>query len=183
MSGPQNPLVPLQQSLGVANQTAQHQPTSETSAQQNIPLVMPGMIQQLQSTNMPSKLINIISAHVPLSVENKVWAYAYVDLGTLLESTNNPDEEEKSDFFPDCSCNKIPFRPTIKHQSINTFSAWNKAFRVLTELLAIKWPHLCLPLTQYSLLINEQAGKFSFAQVYGYNKRFRRQIVTDPSTP
>ena len=116
---PQNPPVPLQQSAGVANQTTQHQPTNKTGIQQNIPLVMPGMIQQLQLINMPGKLINIISAHIPLSVKNKVWAYTYMDLGTLLESTNNPDEEEFN-FFPDHSCNKISFRPMTNHQSINT---------------------------------------------------------------
>ena len=125
---------------------------------------MPGILPQLQSTNMPGKKLNIISAHIPLSIKSKVWSCTYVNLGTLLESTtNNPDEEEEYDFFPDCSSNKISFRPTTKHHTINTFSAWNKAFRVLTELLAIEWPQLCLPLIQYTHLINEQAGKFPFS--------------------
>ena len=84
---------------------------------------MPGILQQLQSNNMPGKHLNIISAHVPLTVKNKVWSYAYIDLSTLLESTNNPDEEEEYDFFPDCSSNKISFRSTTKYHTINTFSA------------------------------------------------------------
>ena len=107
----------------------------------------------------------------------------YVDLGTLLESTTNPDEEEEFDLIPDRSTNKIPIRLTTKHHNINTFSAWNKAFRVLTELLAFKWPNLCLPLVQYSHLINEQAGKFPFTQVYAYDKCFRHQVVADLLTP
>ena len=105
---------------------------------------MPGMVQQLQSTNLPGKNFNIISAHVPLTIKNRVWAYSYVDLGSLLESSTNPDEEEEYDLFQDKVSNKISFRPTTKHHSITTFAPWNRAFRVLTKLLAIKWPQLCL---------------------------------------
>ena len=150
---------------------------------QNIPPVMPGVIQQLQSTNMPSKHYNIISAHVPLTIKNKVWSYSYVDLGTLLESSTSPHEEEEYDLFLDKVSNKISFRPTTKHHTINMFAAWNRALRVLTKLLAIKWPHLCLQLVQYTHLINKQAGKFPFSQVYAYDKRFWHQISTDPSLP
>ena len=174
------PTVLLQQS--VATGTTGNQ-ADLAGNQQNIPPVMPGILPQLTSTNMPGKTLNIISAHVPLSVKNKVWSYAYIDLATLLESTCNPDKEEQLDFFPDRATNKISFHPTTKHQSINTFNAWNKAFRVLTKLLAIKWPQLCLPLLQYTHLINEQAGKFPFAQVYAYAKRFHRQLATHLSIP
>ena len=132
---------------------------------------------------MSSKHLNIISSHVPLSIKIKVWSYAYMDLGTLLESTTNPDEEEEFDLIPDRNTNKIAIRLTTKHHNINTFSPWNKAFRVLTELLAIKWPNLCLPLVQYSHLINEQAGKFPFSQVYAYDKHFRHQVAADLLTP
>ena len=166
----------LQQSMTMTTAT-QH----DQQSIQNIPPVMPGVIQQLQSTNMPGKHYNIISAHVPLTIKNKVWSYSYVDLGTLPESSTNPDEEEEYDLFPDKVSNKISFRPTTKHHTINTFAAWNRAFRVLTELLAIKWPHLCLQLVQYAHLINEQVGKFPFSQVYAYDKRFRHQISMDPS--
>ena len=148
--------------------------------QQNIPPVMPGILPQLTSTNMPGKALNIISAHVPLSIKNEVWLYAYVELATLLESTSNPDKEEQFNFFPDRATNKISFCPTTKHHSSNTFNAWNRASRVLTKLLAIKWPQLCLPLLQYAHLINEQAGKFPFTQVYAYDKRFYRQLATGP---
>ena len=151
------PTLHLQQSMS----TSPSQPDQHSI--QNIPPVMPGMVQQLQSTNLPGKNYNIISAHVPLTIKNKVWAYLYVDLGSLLESSTNPDEEEKYDLFPDKVSNKISFRPTTKHHSITTFAAWNRAFRVLTELLAIKWPQLCLQLVQYIHLINEQVGKFPFA--------------------
>ena len=62
---------------------------------------MPGILPQFQSTNMPGKQVNIVSAHVPLSTKNKVWSYTYLDLEILLESITNPDEEEEFDIFPD----------------------------------------------------------------------------------
>ena len=124
----------------------QSQPQPDQGAKQDIPAITPGIMPQLQYHNMPGKLLSIISAHIPLSIKNKVWSYVYMDLGTLLESTNNPDEEEEYDLVPDHSTNKIAFRPTTKHHNINIFSAWTKTFCVLTELLALKWTNLCLPL-------------------------------------
>ena len=91
----------LQQSMAMSlSQPDQH-------SIQNIPPVMLGMVQQLQSTNLSGKNYNIISVHVPLTIKNKVWAYSYVDLGSLLESSTNPDEEEEYDLFPDKVSNKM----------------------------------------------------------------------------
>ena len=138
---------------------------------------------QLNVSNLPGKTQSIISVHVPLSVKNKVWAYTYVDLGSLLANYNNPDEEEQFDFFPDHINQCISFKPSNKHAQITNIATWNKAFRVLIELSALKWPHLCLPMVQYMHIINKESGKFPFAQIYSYDKCFRRQLAGDPTQP
>ena len=108
----------------------------------------------------------------------------YIDLGSLLDNnTSNPDEEEQFDFFPDHVNQRISFKLTNKHAQINSFNAWNKAFRVLIELMEAKWNNLCLPMVQYKHIINEQAGKFPFQQVYAYDKHFHWQLAGDPSIP
>ena len=137
-----------------------------------LPILL-GIAANLQVSNTPGKLSNLISAHVPLTIKNKVWSYMYIDLGSLLDNnTSNPDEEEQFDFFPDHVNQRISFKLTNKHAQINSFNAWNKAFRVLIELMEAKWNNLCLPMVQYKHIINEQAGKFPFQQVYAYDKHF-----------
>ena len=80
----------------------------------------------------------------------------YIDLGFLLDNnTNNPDEEEQFNFFPDHVNQRISFKPTNKHALINSFNSWNKAFRVLIDIMATKWNHLCLPMVKYMHIINE----------------------------
>ena len=132
---------------------------------------------------MPGKPLDIIiSTHVPQSVKNKGWAYSSVDLGALRDSYN-PDEQEQFDLLPDRQTNNITLRASNKHVSITSFALWNKAFRILIELTACKWPHLCLPMIQYSHFINEQSGKFPFQQVYAYDKKFHHQLTTNLLIP
>ena len=104
----------------------------------------------------------------------------YIDLGSLLDNYTNPDKEEQFNFFSNRLNQKISFKPTNKYAQITSFNAWNKAFHILIELISAKGPHLCLPMVQYMHIINKQAGKFPFNQVYSYDKRFHHQLAGDP---
>ena len=83
--------------------------------------------------------------------------------------------------MPDRQTNSITFKVSNKYVNITSFALWNKAFRILIELTACKWPHLCLPMVQYSHFINKQSGKFPFQQVYAYDKKFHHQMSTNPA--
>ena len=147
-------------------------PVAAPSVPNLIPPVIPGLLSNLQVTNVPGKLSNLILAHVPLSIKNKVWSYMYINVGSLLDNYSNPDEEKQFNFFPDRVNQKISFKAPNKYAQITSFNAWNKAFHMLIELIAVKWPTLCLPMIQYMHIIHEQAGKFPFTQVYSYDKQF-----------
>ena len=88
----------------------------------------------LQFHNLPGKTQCKISNHVWQAIKNKIWSYSYVDLGALLDSNTNPEDEEEYDLFPDRTNNCISFKPSNKHASITSFSAWNQAFHVLIEI-------------------------------------------------
>ena len=168
--------VPVSPSVPVATQQADPQPHI-------IPPIILAMISSLQFHNLPGKTQCKISNHVGQSIKNKIWSYSYVDLGALLDSNTNPEDEEEYDLFPDRTNNCFSFKPSNKHASITSFSVWNQAFHVLIEITCVKWPHLCLPMVQYSHIISEQAGKFPFQQVCSYDKCFHHQLVQDPSQP
>ena len=148
-----------------------------------VPPLMPAAVNTFQQTDLPGKPVDIIiSTHVPQSVKNKVWAYSYIDLGALINSYN-PDEQEQFDLLPDRQTNNITLWASNKHINITSFALWNKAFRIVIELTACRWPQLCLPMIQYPHFINEQSGKFPFQQVYAYDEKFHHQLVTNPPIP
>ena len=128
---------------------------------------MPGIIPNLQFHNLPGKILTHISDHVSQSVRNKIWSYNHVDLGALLDNNNNPEDEEEYDLFPDKPNNHISFQPSNKHVGITSFSAWNCVFCVLIKIMAIKWPHLCLPMVQYSHIIWSKQGNAYFPKFMG----------------
>ena len=108
--------------------------------QNRIPPILPGVLPNLQFHNLPGKIHTRISDHGGQTTKNKIWSYSYIDLGTLLDNNNNPDDEEAYDLFPDRTNNCISFKPSNKHASITSFSAWNNTFHVLIEIMAVKWP-------------------------------------------
>ena len=86
-------------------------------------------------TTIPATLMNALSVrdaagnlqlkianHVPQSIKNKVWQYQYVDLGSLINTDQVPDELTY-DFFPDHDENKISFKPSKPHGKITNFIA------------------------------------------------------------
>ena len=109
---------PVSPSVLVTTQQADLQPHI-------IPPIMPGVIPSLQFHNLPGKIQCKISNHVGQAIKNKIWSYSYVDLGALLDSNTNPEDEEEYDLFPDRTNNCISFKPSNKHASITSFSAWN----------------------------------------------------------
>ena len=56
---------------------------------------------------------------------------------------------------------------------IDSYNSWNKAFRVLTEIVALKWLDQCLLMVQYAAEISGNIGKFTFAATYNYDIKFR----------
>ena len=165
----------------IAATTQQHQSSAMTTTTQPqliqstnqpinyIPPLLPGVVNAFQQTDLPGKPLNIIiSTHVPQSVKNKVWVYNYIDL------------QEQFNLLPDRQTNNITLRASNNHVNITSFALWNKAFRILTKLVACKWPQLCLPMLQYLHFINEQSGKIPFQQVYAYNKKFCHQLAPSP---
>ena len=59
----------------------------------------------------------------------------------------------------------------------------NKAFRVLTEIVAFRDPTQCLPMVQYAAELNDNIGKFTFLVTYQYDMKFHLKKQIKPSIP
>ena len=48
-----------------------------------------------------------------------------------------------------------------------------KLFRVLTEIVALKWPDQCLPMVQYVAQISDNIGRLTCTATFNYDIKFR----------
>ena len=143
------------------------------------------LVNTLAVSTVPGKQYEpILSMHVSQSVKKRVWAGEYIDLAYLLE-TNPVPEDEKSYKFA-CisnSTNKLSLTTAKPKAKIDSYNSWNKAFRVLTEIVTLCDPSQCLPMVQYAAELNDNIGKFTFPVTYQYDMKFRLKKQIKPQTP
>ena len=94
-------------------------------------------------------------------------------------------EDKKSYEFacPSNSTNKLSLTTAKPKAKVDSYNSWNKAFRVLTKLVALHDPSQCLPMVQYAAELNDNIGKFTFLVTYQYDMKFRLKKQIKPQTP
>ena len=109
-------------------------------------------INALAVSTVPGKQYEpILTRHVSQSIKKQVWAVEYIDLAYLLETNPVPKDEKSYEFA--CisnSTNKLSLITAKPKAKIDSYNSWNKAFRVLTEIVALQDPSQCLPMVQYA---------------------------------
>ena len=109
----------------------------------------------------------ILSMYISASIKKKIWAGQYIDLGYLFESQPVPDDDKAYEFS--CSnnnTNKLSLTTAKPKAKVDSYTSWNKAFWVLKEIVALKWPDQCLPMVQYAAELCDNIGKFPFKVSY-----------------
>ena len=105
--------------------------------------------------------------------------WEYVDLAYLLETNLVPENKKSYEFAcTSHSTNKLSLTTTKPKAKIESYNAWNKAFRVLTEIVALRDPSQCLPMVHYVAELNDNIDKFTFLVTYQYDMKFhlKKQI-------
>ena len=122
--------------------------------------------------------------HVSQSLKKCIWAGEYIDLAYLLETNPVPGDEQSYKFA--CSpnsINKLSLTTAKPKAKVDSYNSWNKAFWVLTEIVALRDPSQCLPMVQYAAELNDNIGKFTFPVTYQYNMKFMLKKQIKPQTP
>ena len=133
-------------------------------------------------TALGKKPESILSMHVSSLVQKKIWTGQYIDLAYLLETQLVPDDEKAYEFS--CSnnnTNKLSLTTAKPKAKVDSYTSWNKAFWVLTEIVTLRWLDQCLPMVQYAAELCNNIGKFPF-QV-SYNVKFRLKKQSHPYLP
>ena len=122
--------------------------------------------------------------HVSTSLKKKIWVGQYINLAYLLETHPVPEDDKAYEF----SClnnntNKLSLTTAKPKAKVDSYTSWNKAFRVLIEIVALKWPDQCLPMVQYATELCDNIGKFPFQVSYNYDVKFRLKKQSCPNLP
>ena len=112
-----------------------------------------------------------------------MWAGKYIDLAYLLETNPVPEDVKSYKFACISNSTKLSLTTAKPKAKIDSYNSWNKAFRVLTEIVALQDPSQCLPMVQYAAELNDNIGKFTFPVTYQYDMKFRLKRQIKPQTP
>ena len=95
-----------------------------------------------------------------------------------------PEDEKLYEFAcTSHSTNKLSLTTAKPKAKIENYNSWNKAFRVLTEIVLLCDPAQCLPMVKYTAELNDNIGKFTFLVTYQYDMNFCLKKQIKPSTP
>ena len=92
----------------------------------------------------------------------------------MLETQPVPEDDKAYEFS--CSnnnTNKLSLTTAKPKAKVDSYTSWNKAFRVLIEIVALKSPDQCLPIVKYAAELCNNIGKFPLQVSYNYDVKFR----------
>ena len=124
----------------------------------------------------------VIWAHVDPSLQLKIINNEYIDFARLVPKNKmSRDQDHKMELIS--KGGYTYFFPVSEHETANisSFSKWEQAFRVFSNIFTHAHPHKASELIQYNHVIQTAANSFIWDNVYTYNHEFRMQISHFPN--
>ena len=129
-------------------------------------------VQQLLS---PSALVDegyiVVGAHLDENTVAKINKGEYVDFGKLLPCDKVMAEEDNR-MEVVVRNGKAFWVPVSSAVSINSFTKWEQAFRVYSNIYCKSNPHRSAELIEYNHIIHTIAMAYMWENVYQYDKEF-----------
>ena len=123
----------------------------------------------------------VIGTHVDPNLQQKIINCEYVDFSKRISKGNmmvNEDHRMElvskgglTYFVPVSDCDSIV---------INSFSRWEQAFRVFSNIFTRAHPQKASELIEYNHVIHTASGTFTWDNVYTYDKEFRMHLSNYP---
>ena len=124
----------------------------------------------------------VIGANVDPSLRQKIFRHEYIDFAWLLPK----DRVVKEDDHCMELVNKggytyfVPVSDRECTSSISSFSCWEQAFRVFSNVYTKIFPDCATQLIQYNHIIYLASQNFVWENVYWYDKEFRMHLANFP---
>ena len=129
----------------------------------------------------------MIDAHVDDALKKRVINFDYIDLAKLLNKNRGMDSESHNQRLEIVSKNGMTYLSPVADkdngQTISSYSKWEQAFRVYSNILTTKYPNKATELLQYNHTIQSASTAYIWDNVYAYDREFRHHISRHPSRP
>ena len=120
----------------------------------------------------------VVSAHIDESMMAKIMKGDYVDFGKLLPRDKLMDEEGRMEMY--VRNGKTFWMPINTGVNITSFTKWEQAFCVFSNIYTKANPQRAAELIEYNHIIHMIAQTYLWENVYGYDKDFRRHMARHP---
>ena len=126
----------------------------------------------------------MIDSHIDINLRKKILSYDYIDFSKLIPNSKTGGDDDFGQRLEIINKNGVSFLVPVTDKekiSINSYSKWEIAFRVYSNVLTAKFSHKSTELLQYNHCIHNASTTFVWDNVYAYDKEFRRHISRYPS--
>ena len=113
---------------------------------------------------------------IPVNLQEKIWAFQYVDLVQLLPQERAPDMPLTLFKTTADDTDTVVFQPRKPTKTIDCFNTWFKAFSIYAAVLTVKWPNRVPELFVYQTIINKHSKIHPWEKIYGYDQSFRWEV-------
>ena len=139
---------------------------------------MEGESSSMRSADVDEKYL-VIGAHINIFMQQKIVNCKYVDFSKLLPKGRFGSEENRLELVSRGGATYfVPVqRDTI---SISSFSKWEQAFRVFSNIFTRAHQSKASELIQYNHIIHTAANTFIWENIYMYDKEFHMHISHFP---
>ena len=124
----------------------------------------------------------VVGAHIDAGLKQRIVNHEYMDSAHLLPKDRISQEEDHGMKL----VNKggfTYFAPVSDREnagSITSFSRWEQAFRVFSNVYTKYYPNRATELIQYNHIIYSASQSFIWDNVYSYDKEFRMHLSNYP---
>ena len=127
----------------------------------------------------------LVAAHVDEATKVKIRNFEYIDFGKLLPCDKILEEEDHRLMWinkggqpwlvPAADAERLD-----KGEVITSFSKWDQAFKIYSDILMARFPDKTGELLQYNHIIQTASQTFVWDNIYRYDKDFRIHISNHP---
>ena len=123
----------------------------------------------------------VVGAHVDVNLQHKIVNHEYCDFAKLLPKGRVTREEDNRMEIVNRGGSTY-FVPVSERENavINCFAKWEQAFRVFSNIYTRAYPDRSTELIQYNHIIFTASSKYSWENVYMYDKEFRIHMGNYP---
>ena len=135
----------------------------------------------VRSADVDEKYL-VIGAHVDPLIQQKIINNEFVDFSKLLPKNrfSASDEENRLELVTRGGATYFVPASDRDNASITSFTKWEQAFRVFSNIFSRAYPSKVTELIQYNDIIHVAASTYIWENVYRYDKEFRRHISNFP---